>query len=621
MAARNSSRTYLRRFLERAAGEVAPGALVLDAGAGRAQYRGLFAHARYETADFLAVKGKRYVQPDYVCDLAAIPVEDARFDHVICTQVLEHLPEPLCLCSRELRPRPEARRDALAQRTAVLRGARDARTTSSATRSSVCAGCSSTRGFEVLELAWLEGYFGTLSYQVRVALPGAARQAGAAYGGGLRGRGPRGRGAGRPPLGAPRRHGLAGLDEEHKVVDAGMPKNHAAVARKPIPGERIARASGACRRRSTPGRHRERPPGDPQTPPGRALDEAGPGAPRRLCRRVRRGLALAVALGVGWGTAALACAAVLALAAMAAVAAWARSRSLRIASPGPSTAAAARGRGTRSASASSAARRLETRARTSGSCSSGCASRGGPSASGAASCAASSSGLQATRGASRRRDDVRSSCSGGDRARRGREGPARVPRADEDGDGDARRRLRARLRARPRRTAPWPSGSRAPCSPATRSCATTIRREPGDDRGDAGRPRDRRARRHPAVPARPLPRRHRLRQPARRLRRGRRRAAAGAGRPRGRGAPAAAGSSTSSATPAARPSASSPRRSAARDPVLHRETGELAVHAGLLGRRARARRSATATCSICATLLRAVGYSPLPSACSSGPGR
>src|SRR5215210_9514252 len=93
-AAGNSSRAYLPRFLARAAESVEPGQLVLDAGAGRAQYRGLFAHARYETADFLAVKGKKYAQPDYVCDLAAIPVEDARFDHVLLTQVLEHIPEP-----------------------------------------------------------------------------------------------------------------------------------------------------------------------------------------------------------------------------------------------------------------------------------------------------------------------------------------------------------------------------------------------------------------------------------------------------------------------------------------------------------------------------------------------
>ena len=90
----NSSRVYLHRFLARAGQAVEPGQLVLDAGSGRAPYRALFAHARYETADFLAVKGKTYIEQDYVCDLADIPVEDARFDHVLLTQVLEHLPEP-----------------------------------------------------------------------------------------------------------------------------------------------------------------------------------------------------------------------------------------------------------------------------------------------------------------------------------------------------------------------------------------------------------------------------------------------------------------------------------------------------------------------------------------------
>ena len=90
----NSSRVYQHRFLTRASKDVRPGERVLDAGAGRAPYRKLFRHAEYETADFMAMKSMKYRQPDYVCDLAAIPVEDGRFDHVLLTQVLEHLPEP-----------------------------------------------------------------------------------------------------------------------------------------------------------------------------------------------------------------------------------------------------------------------------------------------------------------------------------------------------------------------------------------------------------------------------------------------------------------------------------------------------------------------------------------------
>jgi SAM-dependent methyltransferase len=230
MAARNSSRTHLRRFLERAAGEVRPGALVLDAGAGRAQYRGLFAHARYETADFLAVKGKRYAQPDYVCDLAAIPVADARFDHVVCTQVLEHLPEPQRVIeelARVLRP------GGTLWLSAPLFYAEHERPYDffRYTRYGLRRLLESAR-LEVVEVAWLEGYFGTLSYQVRVA--GRALPAGrAAYGGGARGTA-LAAAARVARKAAPRAADvLAGLDERHKVVDAGMPKNHTVVARKP----------------------------------------------------------------------------------------------------------------------------------------------------------------------------------------------------------------------------------------------------------------------------------------------------------------------------------------------------------------------------------------------------
>jgi len=238
MAARNSSRTYLRRFLERAAAEVAPGALVLDAGAGRAQYRGLFAHARYETADFLAVKGKKYAQPDYVCDLAAIPVADARFDHVVCTQVLEHLPEPQRVIeelARVLKPGGTLWLSAPLFYAEHERPYDFFRYTQFGLRQLL-----ESARFEVLEIAWLEGYFGTLSYQVRVA--GRALPAGrAAYGGGARAVALAG--AARVARRAAPRVAdvLAGLDERHKVVDAGLPKNHTVVARKPTGGDSGAR--------------------------------------------------------------------------------------------------------------------------------------------------------------------------------------------------------------------------------------------------------------------------------------------------------------------------------------------------------------------------------------------
>ncbi len=67
---------------------------VLDAGAGHGPYRSHFASARYEAADFERVPGKTYAGNHYICDLAAIPVEADRYDLVLLSQVLEHLPEP-----------------------------------------------------------------------------------------------------------------------------------------------------------------------------------------------------------------------------------------------------------------------------------------------------------------------------------------------------------------------------------------------------------------------------------------------------------------------------------------------------------------------------------------------
>lgn len=98
----NPSRFYLDRFVTAAAASLSAGALVLDAGAGICPYRGHFVKNghRYESADFGAVD-KEYGQLTYRCRLEAIPVEDGKYDLVLLSQVLEHLPEPL-LVLREL---------------------------------------------------------------------------------------------------------------------------------------------------------------------------------------------------------------------------------------------------------------------------------------------------------------------------------------------------------------------------------------------------------------------------------------------------------------------------------------------------------------------------------------
>lgn len=159
----NSSRERLREENKAFARQVMPHHRVLDAGAGSAPYRDLFSHARYETADFEQVE-KKYAPSTYVCDLAAIPVEDCRFDFVIFNQVLEHLPEPKLVLQelfRVLKPggkmiytgplfyeEHEVPYDFYRYTQYGLRYLLEG------------------VGFEIERLDWLEGYFGTVGYQL-----------------------------------------------------------------------------------------------------------------------------------------------------------------------------------------------------------------------------------------------------------------------------------------------------------------------------------------------------------------------------------------------------------------------------------------------------------------------
>ncbi|MGW8181705.1 MAG: class I SAM-dependent methyltransferase [bacterium] len=92
------------------AAALAPGSRVLDAGAGASKYRTLFSHCHYETQDFCQYQGPlvKYTRPiDYVCEITRIPLEDNSIDCILCTEVIEHVVDPMAVLrefSRLLKP-------------------------------------------------------------------------------------------------------------------------------------------------------------------------------------------------------------------------------------------------------------------------------------------------------------------------------------------------------------------------------------------------------------------------------------------------------------------------------------------------------------------------------------
>lgn len=80
---------------------VPPNSRVIDLGAGTCPYRKYFSHCDYKSQDFKQYEGVKlgntteYGEIDIESDIANMPVPDNYFDYALCTETLEHVPEPI----------------------------------------------------------------------------------------------------------------------------------------------------------------------------------------------------------------------------------------------------------------------------------------------------------------------------------------------------------------------------------------------------------------------------------------------------------------------------------------------------------------------------------------------